>query len=148
MYVKTEREFFKKELFDAETGEVVTATGTREVQHKYYSVKKLNAKVCIMDLAEAMEKVCSSKQDIYIFWKIIDSLDKENTFRKVVSKWSIAIGVNERKVREIISRSVKVGVMRKVERGVYLYNPFMLSSKGSTNEIIEKLQDEWQQGNK
>ena len=143
MYVKTEKEFFTKELFDAETGEVVTATGTREVQHKYYSVKKLNAKVCIMDLAEAMEKVCSSKKDIYIFWKIIDSLDKENSFRKVVTEWSEAIGVNKLQVKRILKKSVEVGVMRRIERGVYLYNPFMLSSKGSTNEIIERLQNKW-----
>lgn len=134
---------FQKELFDAETGESLTVNCIKRTHSKYYTIKKLNSRISIMGIEEAMEKICSSKQDIYIFWKIVGDLDKYNVFRKNVTTWSGSIGVNPRKVREILKRSIDADFLRNYEHGIYTANPFAVQGKLVTNETCEKLQKDW-----
>ena len=143
MFVKIEEEKFSKEVYDPETGELISLTASRAVSKENYSIKKLNSRICIMDIAQVMEAVCSSKKDIYIFWKIVDALDKENTFRKAVLPWSKQIGVSDRHIRKILTACVKAGFLKRIERGVYLANPYWIQAKGATKETIRQLQKEW-----
>ena len=132
-----------KEYFDNETGEAIQLKHTHRIHSQYFTIKKLNSKVSIMGIAEAQERICSSKQDIYIFWKIVDALDKYNVFRENVTTWSKSIGVNQRKVREILTRSVEADFLRNYERGIYTANPFVIKGKAVSNETAEKLQKDW-----
>ena len=143
MRIQVETDIFSKEVFDSETGQTMNLVQSSIKETKYYTIRKLNAKVCIMDIAQAQAEICKSSKDIQVFWEIVDKLDKYNEFRESATTIANKLGVQRSKVTDIISKSIKVNFLCRIDRGVYLANPFMIRSKGSTNEIIEKLQSEW-----
>lgn len=143
MRIKVENDTYTKEVYDSETGQSLNLSHTSKTEYRYYSIKKLNLKVCTMDIAQAQAKICKSSKDIIVFWTIIDDLDKYNEFRSSVSALSQKLGVARSKVTAILARAIEHKLLKRIGRGVYSANPFMVKSKGSTNEIIERLQVEW-----
>ena len=139
--VKSEEHF--KDVFDAETGESIQLKHTSIKQSMYYTIKKLNVKVAQMDIAEAQANICKSSKDIKVFWNIVDELDKYNESRTSATVMSKRLGVSRSKVSQILSASVKNDFLKKIDRGIYKANPFMIRSKGATNQTIEDSQAEW-----
>lgn len=141
---KKESDTYSKEVFDGETGQSLNLSHTSMIESKYYNIKKLNARICIMYIGTAQAKICKSSKDIVIFWTIMDRLDKYNEFRTSLADLAKELGVARSKVTGMFSSGIDAGIFKRVDRGVYKANPFMVKSKGSTNDTIEAAQSEWE----
>ena len=56
MRIKIESDTYSKEVFDSETGQSLNLSHTSKIESRYYSIKKLNAKVCIMEVFAYAER--------------------------------------------------------------------------------------------
>lgn len=132
-----------REVTDTSTGEYLTITTEVKNQVKYYSVRKLNVKVCIMDFFDAQEIICRSSKDIHILKMVLNAVDKDNEFRKNVSKFRLDIGCSRSQLSAVISRAKTANLIRPSERGVYMVNPYLFKAKGCSSETISQKQQEW-----
>jgi len=126
------------------TGEVVSTSAEVLSTSKYYIIKKLNKRICIMDLFTMQSKICNSSKSIEIFRDILYSTDKDNIFNKNITKFAKLNGFTRQQVSLVLKKFVDIGLAKRVDRGEYLINPLAFQSKGSTNELIEKAQIEWE----
>jgi len=129
------------------TGEIVSTSADLLSDSRYYSIKKLNKRICIMDLFTMQEKICNSSKDICIFKNILYETDRENIFRQNITRFSKKIEMPRSTVSRILKKFVDVGLARRVDRGEYLINPLAFQAKGSSNGLIEKAQFEWEKLN-
>jgi len=125
------------------TGEITTAEARHVVTERHYSIKKLNAKVAIMDLFTTQEAICSSKKDISIFRWILLTADKNNQITINISALAKQFNVSRTKMSSFINSAKKEKFIRKIENQIYEINPFLFKAKGATNSTIEQLQKEW-----
>ena len=132
-----------RSVSDVNTGECLTITTEISNQVKYYTVKKLNVKVCIMDFFDAQEIICKSSKDIHILKMVLNATDKDNEFRKVVSKFCIDIGCSRSQLTSVLKRGVTANMFKSIDRGVYMVNPYLFKSKGCSSETISRKQSEW-----
>ena len=127
----------KLEAHAPDTGEIFNIEGLSTESNKYYSIKKLNKRICIMDLFTMQEKICNSSKDINIFKYILYETNRENIFNKNITKFSKSIEMPRSTVSRILKKFVDVGLAIRIDRGEYLINPFAFQAKGSTNALIE-----------
>jgi len=125
------------------TGETFDVTGSHNISSKYYSIKKLNKRICVMDLFTIQSKICKSSKDILIFRDILLSTDKHNEIRFNITEFSKSNGYKREYVTRLLKKFVGNDLARRIDRGVYLINPLVFQSIGSTNELIEKAQSIW-----
>jgi hypothetical protein len=125
------------------TGDTFGVTGESETRNRYYTIKNLNFKGAIMDLFTYQSQICKSSKDIEIFRDLLFSVNRYNEFRENVVKFAKEHDTSQQRVSKMLTEAVAVGLMRRIERGVYLVNPFAFKSKGSDSETIERLQREW-----
>ena len=135
-------ESFTASIVDS-NGELHPIEATKEISSKYYSIRRLNLKICYEDFIEVQSKLCRSSKDIIIFGKIFDKVDKENELRISVTKFCEKYNFTRSRVNKMLQEAVKVGFIKKLERGLYVVNPFIMKGKGTSNKTIEKLQKEW-----
>jgi len=43
----------------------------------------------------------------------------------------------------MLQESIEINFIKRLDRGVYIINPFIFKSKGCSNQTIERLQKEW-----
>ena len=60
-------ESFEASIIDS-NGEIHPIEATKEISNKYYSIRRLNLKICYEDFIEVQSKLCRSSKDILIFW--------------------------------------------------------------------------------
>ena len=101
-------------------------------------------KICYDDFITVLSKLCKSSKDILIFGKLFDKVDRENELRIGVSKFCEKYDFTRSRVNKILQEAVEVGFVKKLDRGLYLVNPFIMKGKGTTNQTIERLQKEWE----
>ncbi len=132
-----------REVSDINTGECLTISTDIQNSVKYYNVKKLNVKVCIMDFFDAQEIICKSSKDIHILKMVLNAGDKDNEFRKNISKFCKDIGCSRSQLTAIITRGKQAELLRVVDRGVYAITPYLFKAKGCNSETIAMKQSEW-----
>ena len=130
-------------VINPSTGEVFDVVGNNTKQTRYYSIRNLNFKGNIMDLFTYQAKLCKSSKDIELFRDILLSVDKHNEFRKTISSFAEQTGNSRQRVTKLLKDAVDIGFMKRIDRGVYLVNPFTFKAKGTNNTTIESLQKEW-----
>ena len=124
-------------------GEIHPIEATKEISNKYYSIRRLNLKICYSDFIEVQSKLCRSSKDILIFGHLFEKVDKENELRISVTKFCKQYGYTISRVNKMLQESIKVNFTKKLDRGLYLVNPFIFKGKGCSNQTIERLQKEW-----
>jgi len=117
---------------------------SKEISNKYYSIRRLNLKICYDDFIDVLSKLCRSSKDILIFRKLFDKVDRENELRISVTNFCKKHGFTRSRVNKILQEAVEIGFVKKLDRGLYLVNPFILKGKGTSNQTIERLQKEWE----
>jgi hypothetical protein len=128
---------------DLQTGEVSDFHATKEILHKHYSIKRLNMKIWDVGLDWVGNKVIKSNLDYRIFTAIKQSLNRHNEFRKNVTELALEIGTTGSNMRKMLKKLCDINFLYRVERGVYLANPFVIKAKGMTNIECEELQTNW-----
>ena len=136
-------EFFTASIVDS-NGELHPIEATKEISNKYYSIRRLNLKICYDDFIEVLSKLCKSSKDILIFGKLFDKVDRENELRISVTNFCKKHEFTRSRVNKILQEAVEIGFVKKLDRGLYLVNPFILKGKGTSNQTIERLQKEWE----
>ena len=140
-------ESFTASIVDS-NGELHPIEATKEISNKYYSIRRLNLKICYEDFIEIQSKLCRSSKDILIFGKIFDKVDRENELRISVSKFCEKHKFTRSRVNKMLQEAIEAGFVKKLDRGLYLINPFILKGKRCSNQTVERLQREWELGNK
>jgi len=136
-------ESFTASIVDS-NGELHPIEATKEISNKYYSIRRLNLKICYDDFITVLSKLCKSSKDILIFGKLFDKVDRENELRISVTKFCEKHDFTRSRVNKILQEAVEIGFVKKLDRGLYLVNPFIMKGKGTSNQTIEKLQKEWE----
>jgi len=136
-------EFFTASIVDS-NGELHPIEATKEISNKYYSIRRLNLKICYDDFIDVLSKLCKSSKDILIFGKLFDKVDRENELRISVTNFCKKHEFTRSRVNKILQEAVEIGFVKKLDRGLYLVNPFILKGKGTSNQTIERLQKEWE----
>lgn len=136
------------EAIDTSTGEVVPIRGTYEEASKYYSIKRITTRINAMDLFSVMEQTCSSPKDISLLNVITDMADHENVIRiENISKLAETCIVSRVKLTKFLKNQTDVGFFRKLDRGVYMINPFILVGRRViSNALRESAQLRWKAG--
>lgn len=132
-------------LRDDETGELHNVEASKKISSKYYNIKKLNKRICVNDLFSIQSKVCSGSKSILVFRDLLLVIDKYNELRVNVTKFAEKNNYTRSQVTKMISDWTKYGLAIKIDRGVYLINPFAFQSIGSTNSLIEEAQIKWKE---
>jgi hypothetical protein len=135
-------EFFKASIVD-DNGELHPIEATKEISNKYYSIRRLNLKICYEDFIGVQSKLCRSSKDILIFGKLFENIDSRNELRVSVTKFCKENEFTRSRVNKMLQEATKIGFIKKLDRGLYLVNPFIVKGKGTSNRLIEKLQEEW-----
>jgi len=136
-------ESFTASIVDS-NGELHPIEATKEISNKYYSIRRLNLKICYDDFITVLSKLCKSSKDILIFGKLFDKVDRENELRISVTKFCEKHDFTRSRVNKILQEAVEIGFVKKLDRGLYLVNPFIMKGKGTSNQTIERLQKEWE----
>ena len=135
-------ESFEASIIDS-NGEIHPIEATKRISNKYYSIRRLNLKICYEDFIEVQSKLCRSSKDILIFGHLFQKADKENELRVNITKFCEQYKYTRSRVNKMLQESIEVGFTKKMARGIYLINPFIFKGKGCSNQTIEKLQKEW-----
>ena len=114
-----------------------------EDHHESTSIKKLNKRICVMDLFTIQSKICKSSKDIEMFRDLLLAVDKTNELRINITKFSDRHNYKREYITRLLKRFVDNNLAIRIDRGVYLINPMVFQSIGSTNELIEKAQRTW-----
>ena len=135
---------FQAQLVD-ESGNSHTVDAREEIIDKYYSIRKLNIKVCYMDLIEAQSKVCNSSKDILLFGDLFRKLNRDNRLEINISKFCRDNNHSRTRVTLMLKKSVECGFAIKEDRGLYFINPFIIRGMSfRSNESFEQAQLEWE----
>lgn len=135
-------ESFEASIIDS-NGEIHPIEATKKISNKYYSIRRLNLKICYEDFIKVQSKLCRSSKDILIFGHLFKKVDKENELRVNITKFCEQHNYTRSRVNKMLQESIEVGFTKKMGRGIYLVNPFIFKGKGCSNQTIEKLQKEW-----
>lgn len=133
---------YKADVISSE-GELTPIEATKEIQHRYYSIKNINSKVNVMDLITKIGEVCGSGEATKVMAVILDNVDRTNMFDCNISKFCKVNGIRKATVTSLLKKSVENGLMKRIDRGVYMVNPYLFLSKGSTNQLGEDAQRLW-----
>ncbi len=133
----------KLQLIHNQTGELIEVDGESEVTKRYYSIKKLNKRICVMDLFTYQSKLCKSSKDITMFRDFLLAIDKYNEFRKVIVDFCKENNIDRSRFTKFIKKSIEIGFIIRIDRGVYIVNPYAFQSIGSNNQLIEDAQSRW-----
>lgn len=127
----------KVTIVDKITGELIEAQIATSL--KYYSIKKINFKGSMMSMMEKQAYICKGAKDIIVFWWILNK-SKDNIFERP-TKIAKEISVDyDQRVAPLIKRGIECGMWKRINRGMYLINPFVFLSKGISNATAESLQ--------
>jgi hypothetical protein len=137
-------ESFEASIIDS-NGEIHPIEATKEISNKYYSIRRLNLKICYEDFIEVQSKLCRSSKDILIFGHLFQRVDKENELRVNITKFCEQYNYTRSRVNKMLQESIEINFIKRLDRGIYLINPFIFKSKGCSNQTIERLQKEWHQ---
>jgi len=141
------KESYVKETFSASivdsNGELHPINAIKETNNKYYSIRRLNLKICYMDFITIQSKLCRSSNDILIFGNLFDKVDKENELRISVTAFCEKHNFTRSRVNKMLQEAVAFDFAKKEDIGLYKINPFILKGKRCSNETIERLQREW-----
>ena len=119
------------------TGETQSIEGRVVKTNVHYSIQKLNTKVDIMTLLQAVQLIGNSSKDTHIIERLIDKADDKNIIHINIAKYARDILVSRSQLNLIIKRSIERNLLHKIETGVYMLNPFIVISKSirSSNGI-------------
>jgi len=129
-------------VFDS-NGEIFEVNGATEKSSKYYSIENLNKRISVMDLFTYQSKLCNSSKDILMFRDFLMKVDKHNEFRENISSFCKKHDIDRSRITKFLTNAVKIGLVLRINRGVYLVNPLVFQSRGSNNEFIEEAQRTW-----
>ena len=136
------REYFMASIVDS-NGELHPIEAIKDTTNRYYRIKRINLKVCYMDFIEVQAKLCRSSKDILIFGNLFNKVDRENELRINVTQFCKKHNYTRSRINKMLQESIEVDFTKKLDRGIYLINPFILKGKGCSNETLERLQKEW-----
>lgn len=146
MRISTEDVGFEIEAFRSDTGESVgTLKASRRIQHKNYSIRRLNMKIWQEGMDWVYEQVATSRTNTVIFNTLKNEVDKHNEIRTNITRLAESLCVDASTIRKMIKKLKDINFLYSSERGVYRVNPFIMKSKGITNEEIENNQKWWEQ---
>jgi hypothetical protein len=130
-------------VVDPDTGEHLDVDTTMSFNKKYYTIKKLNFKGCIMKMKDVQVELCISKQATNMFWVVVDNLNKENELRDL-SQLARSNDLDLRSLQRMIKKMKDIGFLSSTARGVYKANPFIVVGKAvKSSKDIQRLQQEW-----
>lgn len=134
------------EAIDMQTGETIPIAGRHEEVSKHYSIKKITSRINAMDLFSVMEHTCTSPKDIALLSLVTDMADKENIIRiDNISKLAETSNVSRVKLTTFLKNQVDASFFYKLDRGVYMINPFILVGRRvKSNELREAAQIKWE----
>ena len=136
------REYFMASIVDS-NGELHPIEAIKDTSNRYFTIKRINLKVCYMDFIKIQSKLCRSSKDILIFGDLFNKVDRENELRINVTQFCKKYGYTRSRINKMLKEAIEVGFVKKLDRGLYLINPFVLKGKGCSNETLERLQLEW-----
>jgi len=136
------REYFMASIVDS-NGELHPIEAIKDTSNRYFTIKRINLKVCYMDFIKIQSKLCRSSKDILIFGDLFNKVDRENELRINVTQFCQKYGYTRSRINKMLKEAIEVGFVKKLDRGLYLINPFVLKGKGCSNETLERLQLEW-----
>jgi len=142
MKISTTTDIVDYSLINNETGEVSSINVSQKVSNTYYSIKGLRTKITMNSFAEKQSLVCKSSLDLQIFWHMMQKTER-NILLINQKETARLFGVSPDKINKFIKRLVDVEFLKKKQQGVYFVNPYIFKSPKTTNEIIEQLQEEW-----
>jgi hypothetical protein len=141
----TRKTMVELNLEDSVTGEFTRVSGERVETEKYYSIKKITARINGMDLFTVMEKTCTSSKDIHIFNMLTDMSDNEgNIVIGNITRMAKELGVSRVKLSVFLKKLIDIEFLKKTNNGEYAVNPFIfIGRRVRSNEDREKLQLKW-----
>ncbi len=125
------------------TGEMTSMYMSHKLNHRNYSIKRLNMKIWFEAYEYVTSAVCNSSLDIKMLSAVKMSIDSHNEFRGNVTHMAKLLGTTPANMRKLVKKLVDVSFFHRLDRGIYLANPFIIKAKGLTNAECEKLQDKW-----
>jgi len=133
------------EVVNPDTGNKFVAEGTSKEVTKYYSIKRITTRVNSMDLLNVLAKVCKSSKDLSLMNILLDEANSEGRIIIInISTKATELGVARSKLNSILSTATKEHFLFKINKGVYMINPYIfIGRKVRSNEIRESLQIEW-----
>lgn len=135
--MKEESRIGKVTIVDKQSGELFDAPIVTSI--RYYSIKKINCRNTTMSMMEKQAYICRGSKDIMVFWWILHK-SKDNIFEKP-TKIAKEIDVNyDKTMVPLIKRGIEAGMWKRIDRGVYLINPYVFLSRGISNKKAEELQ--------
>ena len=108
-------------------------------------VKRITTRVNSMDLLNVLAKVCKSSKDLSLMNILLDEANSEGRIIIInISTKATELGVARSKLNSILSTATKEHFLFKINKGVYMINPYIfIGRKVRSNEIRESLQIEW-----
>lgn len=106
------------------------------------TLKKLNFKGSKMSLMEKQAYICKSSKDIVYFWMILDAANEKNEFRDI-TKIAKKAGTTYKKLAKIVKRGVECGMWKRINKGVYVVNPYVYANSWIGQKKIHELQQEY-----
>ncbi len=144
MKITSERTEVMLETFDSTTGERVgEINATKITEVKNYSIKRLNVKIWQDGMDWIYLQVATSKVNTMIFNSLKNNMNTENEIRSNITHLANEIEVDSSTIRKMIKRLIDIGFLHRMERGVYLVNPFVIKAKGQNNQTTENKQAYW-----
>lgn len=130
------------ELYDSGTGEYI-GKGNLSLSPNYNRLKRLNMKIWAEGLSFARKKICKGINDVVILDEIIRSLNTKNVFERNITHMATFLGVSRQAITALIKRAVEINLMKKISRGQYEFNPFVVKGRSCPSKYMELLQKEW-----
>jgi len=124
-------------------GEHIDVQVSISKKRKYYTIRKINSRICDMTFAEVQTKVCKSSKKVEMFWKLLQATNNRNRFSdvSVIAKEN---NYDYSNLTRLVKDMIDVGFVKRIERGVYMVNPFEYLGKAvNSAESMEELQEEW-----
>ena len=131
-------------LHDVSTGALLGEVETnREIEHRNYSIKRLNMKIWQEGLDRVIENTCNSKKQIQMFNYVKNSVDKNGRILLNQTQMSKDMSTVRSATSKFVSSLQKEGFIEKESNGIYIMNPFIIKPKGMTNADCEMAQESW-----
>lgn len=111
--------------------------------NKYYTIKKLNSRICTMKLRDVQIEICISKSSTEMFWVLIEAIDSSNCISGLTA---VAEDSNTdlRRLQKMVKKMKDIGFLTAVSRGCYSVNPFIIVGKAvRKGQDISVLQESW-----
>jgi hypothetical protein len=133
------------EVVNPETGNKFVAEGSSKEVSKYYKINRITSRVNSMDLLNVLAKVCKSPKDLNTMNVLLDESNGDGRIVITnISTRAVELNVARSKLNSILSSAVKENFLFKIDKGVYMINPYIfIGKKVRSNELREALQKEW-----